>query len=213
MRTHLFCIAFFISLSQIASAQKSILDEPGQVIFDGYIGDHYDIVMILKKTTGNKFEGRYIYKKQTTFISLSGELKDNKLFLSEKDPKGKETGKFTIDLNLAVYPTMRGNWTKPNGTGKLDLYLKRVPFPVASYAFVKVKSTKVGNDTLVVASGLPAPILSKVNALLHVTRNGEMQSMKNVVEYNLNGILTVFYNESGSGGFASSQIVCINTGE
>src|SRR5436190_11951957 len=68
MRTFFFCIALCIAFTRPAYAQKSILDEPGQVIFDGYIGDHYDIVMILKKTTGNKFEGRYIYKKQTAFI-------------------------------------------------------------------------------------------------------------------------------------------------
>jgi hypothetical protein len=209
-------LSLILLLSQVAFAQKSILDEPGEVVFDGYIGDHYDILLFLKKTTGNKFEGRYLYKKQATFISLAGDLRDNKLQLIEKDPKGATTGKFSIDL--ASYPTLRGEWTKPNGTGKLNVYAKRIPVigPAAStptYDFVKVKSTKVGRDTVVVASGLPAPVLNKVNALLHVSRNSDTQSMTNTVVYNLGGILTVFYNEGAGGGWSSSQFVCINVKE
>jgi hypothetical protein len=209
-------LSFLLISSTFALAQKSILDEQGEIVFDGYIGEHYDIVMILKKDTGNKFEGRYIYRKQAAFISLSGELNDNKLQLSEKDPKGKETGKFIIDLN--AYPTLNGTWTKPNGKGELKLYAKKMPVPgpganKPEYVFLKVRSTKVGGDTVVVASGLPAPVLEKINTLLHATRDGEMQSMKSTVEYNLNGILTVVYNESSGSGFSSAQYVCINTKE
>ena len=191
----------------------SILSEKGEIVLDGYIGNGYEIIVWLKPIPGNKFEGKYLYKRVQQYINLDGKVNGNQLELTEKDPKGQITGKFVGDLSS--YPSIRGSWSKPDGTGQLNFYLKKImPLGISnstSYEYVRTKTIKNSNDKIVEVTGFSDSVMQKVNSLLKIGKDQEMKSLGYDVRYNLNGILTVAYNQENDEGWSETTYKCINT--
>ena len=197
--------------------QNFLATEKGEIVLDGYIGEplgtHYYIMILLKCKSKDTYEGKYLYKSQNKFIKLEGKSAGNQLELTERDEKGTITGKFTGEISK-FRPTIDGKWSKPDGSGQLSFYVtKIIPISIinsSSYEFVKLKSIKVANEKRVQITGLPDPILSKINKMLNVKKESEMTVLSYEVLYNLNGILTIEYNQSNDEGWNSSDYYCIN---
>ncbi|MFZ1809366.1 MAG: hypothetical protein WAU36_19185 [Cyclobacteriaceae bacterium] len=105
-------------------SENKLIKGTDEVILDGYIGDHYDILLLLKEVTPGQFEGKYLYKRVNRFISLKGQLENNILLLSESNEQGEITGLFTCDVSS--YPRVEGSWVKPDGSGSMNLYLHEI---------------------------------------------------------------------------------------
>lgn len=159
-------------------SENKLLKGTDEVVLDGYIGDHYDILLLLKEMTPGQFEGKYLYKRVNKFISLKGHLENNDLVLAESNDKGEITGQFTCDVSS--YPRIDGSWTKPDGSGTLNLYLHKI-IPVG-----------VGNS----------------NGQFEFGK--KTKDDKGEVLYNLNGILTTYYLKDEGDGWSSGKYKCVN---
>lgn len=158
--------------------ENKLLKGTDEVILDGYIGDHYDILLLLKEVTPGQFEGKYLYKRVNKFISLEGHLENNVLLLTESNDKGEITGQFTCDVSS--YPRIDGSWTKPDGSGSMNLYLHKI-IPVG-----------VENN----------------NGQFEFGK--KPKDDKGEVLYNLNGILTTYYLKDEGDGWSSGVYKCLN---
>jgi hypothetical protein len=73
-----------------------------------------------------------------------------------------------------------------------------------------LKSLKVENERRVQVTDLPDSIQLKVNNILNVNKESEMQKLSYEVLYNLNGILTIAYTQTKADGWWSTDYFCIN---
>lgn len=165
-------------VEEASLSDNKLLKGTDEVIMDGYIGDHYDVLLLLKEVVPGQFEGKYLYKRVNKFISLNGQLKDNTLVLTERNDKGEVTGRFTCDISN--YPRIDGSWTKPDGSGSMNLYLhKIIPLGVENsngqFEFAKKSKDDKGE-----------------------------------ILYNLNGILTTYYLKDEGDGWSSGEYKCLN---
>ncbi len=212
-----------LSESTPAPAQtllKGLQAETGEIIFDGTIGNDYDlyeIFLLLRPNSVNEYEGKYLYKNQQQFISIKGNIENGALHLTETNAKGEVTGLFTGDLSS--YPAITGTWSKPDGSGVLNFSLKKI-LPLGTtenvrgtFDFVRLRKIKDGdNRTLQIIKLTPDSIQSKLNALLAL-EGGHIDDLKRIngyTLYNLNGILTIAIDQESNGGWQSSEYKCLN---
>ena len=197
--------------------QNFLAAEKGEIILDGYIGEplgnHYYIMIFLNRTSKDIYEGKYLYKSVQKFIKLEGTTIGNQLELIERDEKGEITGRFTGEIS-EFRPTIEGKWSKPDGSGQLSFYVSKI-IPIGiknsgNYEFAHLKSIKAENEKRVQVVGLPDSIQLKINNLLNVKKESEMQKLNYEVLYNLNGILTIAYTQENEDGWWSSDYFCIN---
>jgi uncharacterized protein (TIGR02145 family) len=175
--------------------KHKMLEEVGEILLDGYIGDGYDILVSITRTSESKFEGKYLYKRQRKFIHLEGKVVGDSLFLTEWDEKGEKTGRFSAQLSKD-YPTIRGFWERANGSGKLPFLL-----------------TKIIAVGVVPSSGVwefaPDSLSAIVKKRTEKTEDGTKNTYENNIIYNLNGILTrEIYEEVR--GWSNVNYACIN---
>jgi hypothetical protein len=205
------------NMEQQDNNQNFLTSSQGEIMLDGYIGEpmgtHYYIMIILNRTSKDTYVGKYLYKSQNKFIKLSGKTIENQLELTEQDEKGEVTGRFKGEISK-FRPTIDGKWSKPDGSGQLSFYVtKIIPIGIINsgiYEFARLKSVKIPNEKRVQVIGLPDPVQLKINNMLNVKKESEMKTLTYEVLYNLNGILTIAYNQSNDEGWSSSEYFCIN---
>jgi hypothetical protein len=191
--------------------------EKWETIFDGYIGEpmgnHYYIMIFLNRTSDDIYKGKYLYKSEGKYIKLEGKTIGNQLELTEQDEKGNITGKFTGILSESD-TKIDGKWSKPDGSGQLNFYVNRIiPIGIGNpgkFDFAHLKPVKSENEKKVMVTGLPDSIQVKVNNLLNIKKESEMQKLNYEVLYNLNGILTIAYTQTKEDGWWSTEYFCIN---
>lgn len=197
--------------------QNFLAAEKGEIILDGYIGEpmgnHYYIMIFLNRTSTDTYKGKYLYKSVQKFIKLEGTTTGNQLELIERDEKGEITGRFTGEIS-EFRPTIEGKWSKPDGSDQLSFFVSKI-IPIGinnsdNYEFARLKSIKAENEKRVQVTGLPDSIQLKVNNLLNVKKESEMQKLNYEVPYNLNGILTIAYTQENEDGWWSTEYFCIN---
>ncbi|MBK7650329.1 MAG: hypothetical protein IPJ20_05645 [Flammeovirgaceae bacterium] len=164
--------------AEAPQTENKLLKGTEEVVLDGYIGDHYDILLLLREVTSGQFEGKYLYKRVNKFISLKGHLENNTMLLSESNDKGEITGQFTCDVSS--YPRMEGSWTKPDGSGSMNLYLHKI-IPVG---------------------------IENSNGQFEFGKKSKDD--KGEVLYNLNGIFTTYYLRDEGDGWSSGAYKCLN---
>ena len=197
--------------------QNFLTSEMGEIVLDGYIGEptgnHYYIMIFLNRISKDVYEGKYLYKSQQKFIKLEGKTTGNQLELIERDEKSEITGRFTGEIS-EFRSTIDGKWSKPDGSGQLSFYVSKI-IPIGinnsgSYEFAHLKSIKTGNEKRVQVTGLSDSIQLKINNLLNIKKESEMQKLSYEVLYNLNGILTIAYTQTKDDGWWSTDYFCIN---
>lgn len=135
-------------LAATMSAARMQAGHTFSVSLQGTIGKH-EVEMYLLRS-GEDLSGTYFYATVGTDIDISGKIDESNSFtLTESDENEKATGVFTgklIEQKAGAETTysIKGSWTKPDGSGALPFSLTEQRFDVGPGT--KITSQKINKE-------------------------------------------------------------------
>ena len=89
-------------------------------VYDGSLGKKAEVAVLLSLQNEGLVEGRYFYRNKGDDIPLKGDMHEGTMTLSETNPKGVVTGKWTLKFEK---DGVKGSWQAPGAKKKLEVSL------------------------------------------------------------------------------------------
>lgn len=99
-----------------------VISEEGKV-YEGYLANKYKITLIIKEKRNDTVEATYCYEKYGKGIELSGEIKNDKIVLNERDKDWKKTGEIVLQFSEDKH-SAKGFWHSSDNMKEMKLELK-----------------------------------------------------------------------------------------
>ena len=167
-----------------------------QSYYEGYISGNLPVWVELNiPNIDGLVTGTYFYKKNGVKINLTGEVKSNKISLTEKNKDGVITGVF----NCTNYnDSITGIWNKPKNTKTVSVKMYLVIPEFKNVAIIP------SSDKLMLASG--NPLNKEISG--SVNENGKNPKLQYI--FAERGVLSTLYEWEASGAYSSMGTVFHN---